>query len=95
MLTENHKKNQMGAVLMFFMCFSESGDFLDSIVTGDETWVFHHTSENKHQLMEWRHTHSPTKNKFKTSTPTNKIMSCLWGPKGVLMVDFVCHETTF
>jgi hypothetical protein len=25
----------------------EGDEFLDSIVTGDETWVFHHTSESK------------------------------------------------
>jgi hypothetical protein len=27
-------------------------------VTGDETWVCHHTPENKRQSMQWRHTHS-------------------------------------
>ena len=25
----------------------EGDEFLDSIVTGDETWVFHHTPESK------------------------------------------------
>ena len=25
----------------------EGDEFLDSIVTGDETWVFHHTSDSK------------------------------------------------
>jgi len=44
MLIENHKKTQIVAVLMFLMCHSEeSVKFLDSIVAGDETWVFHHT----------------------------------------------------
>jgi hypothetical protein len=28
----------------------EGDEFLDSIVTGDETWVFHHTSESKQQF---------------------------------------------
>ena len=46
MLIENHKKTQIVAVLMFLMCHSEeSVKFLDSIVAGDETWVFHHTWE--------------------------------------------------
>jgi hypothetical protein len=26
----------------------EGDEFLDCIVTGDETWVFHHTPESKH-----------------------------------------------
>jgi histone-lysine N-methyltransferase SETMAR len=34
----------MGAALTFLTRYSEKGDeFLDSIVTGNETWVFHHT----------------------------------------------------
>jgi hypothetical protein len=29
----------------------ERNEFLDSIVTGDETWVFHHTPESKQQSL--------------------------------------------
>jgi hypothetical protein len=96
MLTENHKKNQIGAALTFLTCYSEKGDdFLDTIVIGDETWVFHHTPQSKQQSMEWRHTHSLTKKKFKTSTSTQKIMATVfWHRKWVLLVDFMPHGTT-
>ena len=48
MLTDDHKMKRMGSVLKFFTCYTQEGDeFLDSIVTGDETWVFHHTPESK------------------------------------------------
>jgi hypothetical protein len=71
MLTESHKKNLMCVALMFLTRYVEGDDeFLGSIVTGDETWVFHHTSENK-QSMEWHHTYCPMNKKFKTS-PSNK-----------------------
>jgi len=34
------------------MCYTQEGEeFLDSIVTGDETWVFHHTPESKQQSL--------------------------------------------
>ena len=34
------------------MCYAQEGDeFLDSNVTEDETWVFHHTSESKQQSL--------------------------------------------
>jgi hypothetical protein len=36
----------------------EGDEFLDSIVTGDESWVFHHTLELKQQSLQWHHTHS-------------------------------------
>jgi len=48
MLTEDHKMKQMGSALKFLTHYTQEGnEFLDSIVTGDETWVFHHTPESK------------------------------------------------
>jgi hypothetical protein len=46
----------MCSVLKFLMHYAQEGDeFLDSIVTGDEPWVFHHTPELKQQSLQWRH----------------------------------------
>jgi len=46
-LTDDHKTNQMGSALKFLMRYAQEGEqILDSIVTGDETWVFHHTPES-------------------------------------------------
>jgi hypothetical protein len=40
----------MGSALKFPTRYAQEGDeFLDSNVTGDETWVFHHTPESKQQ----------------------------------------------
>ena len=39
---------QMGSKVKFIMRYAQEGDdFLDSIVTGGETWDFHHTPESK------------------------------------------------
>ena len=47
-LKEDHKTKPIGSALKFFTCYTKEGDgFLDSIVTGDETRCFHHTSESK------------------------------------------------
>ena len=55
MLTDDHKTKRMVSMLKFLMRFAQEGDeFLDSIVTGNETWVFHHTPESKQQSLEWR-----------------------------------------
>ena len=46
MLTDYHKTKRMGSALKFLTRYAQEGDeFLDSIVTGDETWVFHHPPE--------------------------------------------------
>ncbi|GFW34383.1 uncharacterized protein TNCV_221091 [Trichonephila clavipes] len=43
MSTEEHKKKRMGFALDFLTRYAEASDeFLDHIVTGDETWVYHH-----------------------------------------------------
>ena len=48
MLTDDHKTERMGSALKFLTRYTQEGDeFLDSIMTGDETWVFHHIPESK------------------------------------------------
>jgi hypothetical protein len=44
-IMDDHKTKRMGSALKFLTRYAQEGDeFLDSIVTGDETRVFHHTS---------------------------------------------------
>jgi hypothetical protein len=48
------------SALKFLTRYAQEGDeFLDSIVTGDETWGFHHTPKSKQQSLQWRHSHFP------------------------------------
>jgi hypothetical protein len=50
---DNHKKNRVAVVRAFLERYEDRGDdFLDCIVAGDETWVSHHTPENKRQSMQ-------------------------------------------
>ena len=67
MLTDDHKMKRMGSTLKFLTCYAQEDDFLDSPVTGDEIWVFHHTSDSKQQSLQWRYTHSTRTKKFKIS----------------------------
>jgi len=64
LLTNDHKTKRMVSALKILTRYAQKGDeFLDSIVTGEETSVFHHTPESKQKSLQWRHTHSPrTKN---------------------------------
>jgi hypothetical protein len=46
----------MGSALKLLTRYVQEGDeVLDSIVTGDETWGFHHTPESKQRSPQWRH----------------------------------------
>ncbi|GFG37784.1 hypothetical protein Cfor_07817, partial [Coptotermes formosanus] len=48
-------------------------EVLNRTVTGDETWVFHNTPDNKAESMTWMHPHSPAKEKFKTVQSLGKV----------------------
>ncbi|GBM68808.1 hypothetical protein AVEN_22280-1 [Araneus ventricosus] len=62
MFMDVHRTKLLGSDLTFLTRYSEEdNEFLNKIVTGDETWVCHVTPESKEQSMEWRHSLSPTK----------------------------------
>jgi len=96
-LTEEHRLKRQASALDFLTRYSEEGNnFLSRVVTGDETWVSYTTPESKQQSMEWRHTSSATKTKFKQTTSTRKNMcTVFWDRKGVLLVDFLPQGSTF
>jgi [histone H3]-lysine36 N-dimethyltransferase SETMAR len=91
MLTDVHKTKRLGSSLTFLTRYSEEGnEFLSKIVTDDETWVCHVTPESKQQSMEWRHSLSPTRKKFKTTLSARKIMcTVFWDRQGILLVEFL------
>ena len=82
---------RLGSALKFLTRYGQEGDeFLDSIVTGDETWVFHHTPESKQQSRQWRHTHFCRTKIFKTSISVKKVMASVFRDrKGILLFDFM------
>lgn len=96
MLTEDHKRQRIESSREVSELYAEEGAvFLDSIVTGDETWVYHFTPESKQQSMEWRHSFSPQKKKFKVTQSARKIMATVfWDRKGVLLIEFMPTGTT-
>ena len=64
-LTEDHNETRMGAPLTHLLRFNDHGaDFLEQIITGNETWVHQYCPETKVQSTAWKHPGSPT---FKNS----------------------------
>jgi hypothetical protein len=81
---------------MLLKHYEEHGEaFLSRIVTGNDTWIFHYTSERKAESVTWKHPHFPIKKKFKTVQPPGKMMaSVFWDVHGVLLVDFTPPGST-
>jgi hypothetical protein len=95
MLTDDHKTKRMGAALNFLVRYHDEGDeFLNHIVTGDETWISHVTPDNKQQSMQWQHSASRKAKKFKQTLSARKIMcTAFWDRRGVLLIDFMTQGT--
>ncbi len=52
LLTEEHKKKHSSATLEFLTLYREQGDDpVKCVVTGDEMWIYHYTTETKCQSM--------------------------------------------
>jgi hypothetical protein len=63
--------------------------FLQRIVTADETWVHHYEPESKAQIMAWKRQTSPVAKKFKSQPSAGKIMlTCFGDMEGEILVHF-------
>lgn len=66
MLMEDHTWERVEAAHKFLQGYKTDGEeLLDSIVTGDKTWVHYMTLETKQQSRQWKHPESPNPQKFK------------------------------
>lgn len=70
-------------------------NFLDSIVTGDETMVLYYDPLSKRESMEWRRPGEAPPLKAKVTQSTKKVMATIfWDCKGILLIDFKERNTT-
>jgi len=53
----------------------EGQDFLDRIITCDETWVHHFTPKSKQASKQWKHADSPPPKNFRAIAPAGKVMA--------------------
>jgi hypothetical protein len=66
-----------------------SRQFLERIVTADETWVHDYETESKGQSMAWKRPTSPLAKKFKSQPSASKIMlSLFWYMEGTILIHF-------
>ena len=78
---------------LFGFC-GPKGQLQLKFITGDEIWVHQYYPETQAQSMTWKHPHSSTIKKFKTSTISGKVMATVfWDMHGVLLHFSPPNET--
>ncbi|GFN88094.1 transposase [Plakobranchus ocellatus] len=69
---------------------AEGEAFLQSILTGDESWVYHYDPECRAQSMECSHKTSPNPRKFKVVASARKVLfTVFWDMEGVFHMEFL------
>ena len=59
-LTDDQKRSRLDISRYLLSHYEDDpGDFIDRVVTQNETWVHHFDSESKMQSMQWKHPGSP------------------------------------
>jgi hypothetical protein len=68
--------------------------FLERIITADETWVHHDEPYRRAQSMAWKHLTSLVAKKFKSLPSAVKIMLTLFGDmESVILVHFTPYNS--
>ena len=94
-LTDVHKQSRLEACSELLKYCHSDKNFLQRIVTGDETWVHHFEPESKRASKEWHHPTSPRSKKFKSQQSAGKVMvTVFWDSVGVILVEFMCNGAT-
>jgi histone-lysine N-methyltransferase SETMAR len=73
-LSEDQKLNREEMCQNFLEKIEADPDFLNSVITCDESWLFQYDPETKQQSMQWETTHSPRPKKARMSKSKIKTM---------------------
>ena len=84
-LTEERKCKRLDVCSRHLARYGEECDnFLQQIVTGDETWIHNYETESKRHSMQWKHPSCPVAKKFKMEPSAGKLMlTVFWDSKGL------------
>jgi len=86
-LTEEHKRYRQHICSSLLERYNREGDnFLNRIITGDETWVHHYEPETIRQSMQWKHMSFPSSKKSKSRPSAGKLLlTVFWDSQGPIL----------
>jgi hypothetical protein len=75
---------------------SAEPDFLDTVVTGDESWIFAYDLETKRQSMQWKTNNAscPKKKAHMTKSKIKTMFIVFFDSKGILLQEYVSPGQT-
>ena len=94
-LTEERKPKHLDVCSRHFALYREGDNFLQQIITDDETWIHHYEPESKLQSTQRKHPSSPVAKKFKMQPSARKLMlTVFWDSQGPILETYEERGTT-
>lgn len=89
-LTDAQKQHRVEVCEELKQLCADNPNFLNNVITGDESWVFQYDPESKRQSAEWHTTSSPRQKKARMSKSRVKSMLIVFFyAKGIVHHEFV------
>ena len=89
------KEGKKGSERDLLKSWHNEKDFLDRIVTGDESWFHYYEPETKSQSSQWKRKYEAPPVKVKCAPSAGKRMATVfWDREGILSIDWLPEKTT-
>ncbi|UYV70068.1 hypothetical protein LAZ67_7001698 [Cordylochernes scorpioides] len=90
MLTIQQKENRIEVAKKMLEMLEENPNWKEKVITGDETWVYGHDQETKHQSMEWKGKDEPRTKKSRLCMSKNKVLLVtFFDIKGIVHYEYL------
>lgn len=95
LLTPEQKHARVAAATDLVECDRNDRNFIHSIITGDETWVYGYDPETKAQSSQWKSPNSPRPKKTRQSRSVCKtLLTVFFDIRGIVHHEFAPHGQT-
>jgi histone-lysine N-methyltransferase SETMAR len=95
LLTDQQQRERVQVCQQLLQAHRSEPNFLDRIVTGDESWFHYSEPESKMQSSVWKASHEPTPVKALTAPSAGKQMATVfWDKEGILLIEWLPRGAT-
>ena len=95
LLVEQQKQLCLEIAQDLLDCANSDSDFMKTIITGDETWVYGYDPETKFQSSQWKHHTSPRPKKARKVRSNVKLMLiCFFDSRSIVLHEYAPARQT-
>src|SRR5262249_48855929 len=74
---------------------ADPAKFLDRIVTGDESWIYHYDPLTQQEAKVWKKPGEQTPTRPRQQRSAGKVMMTIfWDRDGIVLTDYLAHGST-